>query len=1239
MAELDNAEVLGRFRLLRRLGAGGMGVVYEALDAATGARVALKTLHEESSAFLPQLKREFRAVHGVQHPNLVEFGELFQAGDRWFFTMELVEGRDYMSWLRGDANAPRQCTGESDVHAPTLELAALTTTPGDERRAPACQLARVEQTLPQLASALAALHRGGLVHRDVKPSNVVITPQGRLVLLDFGLVRSALLDEHQSLQLAGTIAYMAPEQAGGAPVTPAADCYAVGVILYEALTGRPPFVGTAADVLLQKRDSNPVPPGSLVHGVPRALEQLCLELLTRDAALRPSAEQIFRQFSALSLPRSSAPAPSTSHFVGRDEELLQLSLAVDAINEGQPSAVLVHGESGIGKTCLLVEACRRLKAAGPSTLLLRSRCFERETVNYAGVDMLIDALAAHVKQLPAEQAFFVAPRYADLLCQLFPALASVPGFASLAPQRRAMSSHEARARAHTAFHELFARLAVKYQVVLVIDDAQWLTEASRMLLSSLFSAEDRVPLLLLLSARPAAVSSLRSWLDELACVRGELALGPLATLESIALLRQYELPANADALAAMAVDGAGHPLFLHELASAAGERSGGDFAQLDDCLRSRAGQLSPHHGDVLKLVCAGARPIASRIIGRAAELGVAGLDTILRDLKQQRFLVAETLGSQTLLQPAHDRVRQALLEEISADAHVELQRRLALAMEQHDPEDVDALAVQWSSAGDRERAAIFARQAAEKAMKMLAFERAVELCQMALKSAQLSASERGSSFVVLGDALANLGRSAAAAAAYLEATHHCSALQVDELVLRGADQLIRSGRIDDGKRLLERVLERLGIELPTTQQSAIRSLVLGRMALKLQGSKPRKLTDEERARLLRCVDACWSIGDLLGLVDPIKSSDLHTRGLRFALQAAEPLRLARSLASDAWFVASSGKGAKRGALERLRQAESLVRNTSSPQIEGWITLCRGVVSLQFGEFEEAQGALDSAEDTFEHRCQGAFFEASYAREFGAWTLAYRGELEALLQRLPKALELASVSDNRLAVLRLRCGPSHVALLARDEPQQLIAACSEGTAGLSQETYPFVHLCTLFARSHAGVYLGRASDAFEALEAELLPIQRAQLQRNPFFRIDLAGLRARTALAAMAERAAGEGTRLVETARRSARELRGEGVAWAAALAGGIEASLQLLSLGDPREATMGLNRAAAQLAASGLGLYANALRHQALRCSPPREQSKATRSGCWDDRAIVVRPDRLAQTFAPLPVAWASCTS
>ncbi len=246
-----------RFTLVRRLGAGGMGVVYEAYDQQRGELVALKTMRRVDPSALVRFKQEFRALSDLTHTNLVNLYELFAVDDRWFFTMELVEGCDFVSYVRrrpaaslprGSAEGPSPDRGEGVAPPPRISL--------DGKRPPQFEEARLRDALRQLAEGIDALHQSGKLHRDIKPTNVLVTTEGRVVLLDFGLtIDLESSDRHRSLdrQVVGTLAHMSPEQASGLAITPASDWYSVGVMLYEVLTGRLPFVGSPQELIIAKR--------------------------------------------------------------------------------------------------------------------------------------------------------------------------------------------------------------------------------------------------------------------------------------------------------------------------------------------------------------------------------------------------------------------------------------------------------------------------------------------------------------------------------------------------------------------------------------------------------------------------------------------------------------------------------------------------------------------------------------------------------------------------------------------------------------------------------------------------------------------------------------------------------------------------------------------------------------------------------------------------------------------------
>ncbi|HEX7296041.1 MAG TPA: protein kinase, partial [Pyrinomonadaceae bacterium] len=175
-----------RFKLLRRLGTGGMGVVYEAYDQKREKTVALKTLINAEPSYIYRLKTEFRSLSDVAHPNLVSLYELMSDGRYWFFTMELVDGVNFLDYVR-DGKGSVSGTDTRVVsfeELDTLETLRLPTA----HKLKAFNEGRLRLALRQLAEGLNALHETGKLHRDIKPSNILVTPEGRLVILDFGLV-------------------------------------------------------------------------------------------------------------------------------------------------------------------------------------------------------------------------------------------------------------------------------------------------------------------------------------------------------------------------------------------------------------------------------------------------------------------------------------------------------------------------------------------------------------------------------------------------------------------------------------------------------------------------------------------------------------------------------------------------------------------------------------------------------------------------------------------------------------------------------------------------------------------------------------------------------------------------------------------------------------------------------------------------------------------------------------------
>ena len=239
------------YEIREKMGGGGQGPVYRGVWPARRDMVALKTMHYIDAARLLHFQQEFLYAVNVRHRNLVRLYELISDGDDWFFTMELVKGVPFLAYVRSGADDTAASeTATWSPPGPQDEEAAHADTPPNGLSP--VEEARLRHALRQLAQGVDFLHLAGKIHCDIKHSNVLVTTDGEVKILDYGLIRD-LNDEGITQHIQGTFAFMAPEQAEPGFASPASDWYSVGVMLYEALTGRLPFEGDAQRVLFQDK--------------------------------------------------------------------------------------------------------------------------------------------------------------------------------------------------------------------------------------------------------------------------------------------------------------------------------------------------------------------------------------------------------------------------------------------------------------------------------------------------------------------------------------------------------------------------------------------------------------------------------------------------------------------------------------------------------------------------------------------------------------------------------------------------------------------------------------------------------------------------------------------------------------------------------------------------------------------------------------------------------------------------
>ena len=255
----------GRYLIIRKLGSGGMANVYLASDQELGSRVAIKILddrHARDEQFVERFRREAQNAAGLSHPNIVSIYDRGEAEGTYYIAMEYVEGRTLKELLVARGPSP-------------LGIA-------------------IDYTR-QILSALRFAHRNGIVHRDIKPHNVIVDGEGRVKVMDFGIARAGAASQMtEAGSIIGTAQYLSPEQARGAPVDQTSDLYSTGIVLYELLTGGVPFNGeTPVEIAMKHLSQVPAPPSSHRAEIPRDLDYVALRALAKDPADRyHSAEEM-----------------------------------------------------------------------------------------------------------------------------------------------------------------------------------------------------------------------------------------------------------------------------------------------------------------------------------------------------------------------------------------------------------------------------------------------------------------------------------------------------------------------------------------------------------------------------------------------------------------------------------------------------------------------------------------------------------------------------------------------------------------------------------------------------------------------------------------------------------------------------------------------------------------------------------------------------------------------------------
>lgn len=742
---------IGPYRVLYELGRGGMGVVYRAVRDDGGPEVALKLPSEEMSHLFGAFRREIHALSRLRHPGVVRIlDEGLEQGVPWY-AMELLDGQSLDRVLRLQVAAYE---GTADLGAFQLQDGAYShpTTLAKPRVRP--DLQRALTLMYRLARVLAYVHAHGLVHRDLKPENVLVRPGDLPVLVDFGLVGHFHgLTSREVLEVGGhatgTATYISPEQAMGELVDARADLYSFGVMLYEIVTGRPPFDGNGIlEILNAHVRLVPPPLSQFTRDVPPVLEQLILTLLAKKRGDRLGyAEDVAKLLIEAGAQPDHARFDSSPYLyrpeiVGRNETVEAASPRIRALHRDQGSFLALGGVSGIGKTSVAAVIAR--EAAMQNVDVITGEC---DPVGGAP----LHPLRALLREI-ADRCRGRADVTERVLGARLPVLRGLdPSLAALDDSGETLAPELVNRRLFADLAETLAAFAREHSLLLILDDLQWADEVTLRFLATLgpdffaniplailgtYRADEAGPELRALLANPHVIHVPLGRLDDDSI--SAVVKSMLATPDAPPSFLQF-----------LAAQTEGNPFFIAEyLRSAVAEqllyrengrwhialRRDQSYANLGlpgtirDLVVKRLERLSPLARRVAEAAAVLGRESAeSEFIVVSGEGELDALDAVAELVEQQVF-EPTAHGARF----AHDKLREGAYEHIEEARRRELHRRAVDVLERREIRNDAELARHCDAAGLHRKAIDYYARAAETAVGTGACREAIDLMNRAI---------------------------------------------------------------------------------------------------------------------------------------------------------------------------------------------------------------------------------------------------------------------------------------------------------------------------------------------------------------------------------------------------------------------------------------------------------------------------------------------------------------------------
>lgn len=565
------------YSIAERLGRGGTCEVFRLIQQETSEIYALKVLLGSQNA--RRFRREFRSMSRLEHPSIARVYEYGEYEERPCYSMEFIAGGDMKEWYRNELGIVSTGAGK----APELE----------------CDFQAIVDMFLAICKPLSYIHSKKILHRDLKPANIMLTDDGQIRLMDFGLIKELDIIQETLTRtgtFVGTVAYMSPEQGMGRQLDPRSDLYSLGVILYEGLTGRLPFLGTSVVQVLMKHINSPPEKPSLINPhVPPILEQLALSLLQKEPSARPaSAEEVleqlhlYRQGGLVSLDTlqqtmvsdvdhtttAASPGLLVPGLIGREDEMDLVRGGLENLRYGKPGVLSVFGELGVGKSAFVKEIGTSARMHGFS--LVRGACTEVERFPYGAFIRPLESIADRLASKDEEYSREIIGAAGPVLASICPAFKQIPWISGQAPVEP-LEPLQAKLRNFDAIRTVLENFSRENGLVMILEDLQWADDLSFELIHFLarnFCRTDRQrpSLLLIQTWRPEDMPKLgapgrfQKNLKQFECYQ-EINLKPLVK-DQVALMIEAMLgDKEIDSLVVDEVykDSSGNPFFIEEI--------------------------------------------------------------------------------------------------------------------------------------------------------------------------------------------------------------------------------------------------------------------------------------------------------------------------------------------------------------------------------------------------------------------------------------------------------------------------------------------------------------------------------------------------------------------------------------------------------------------------------------------------------------------------------------------------